>query len=183
MTDATYPIVPLCPECQGMGYTEDPLGRREPCPYCQQTGICQRRPCPDCRGQGYLDGSVPLGYPRLICRRCGGTGNVWKGTVPNYGSPMDPEDLSDAVRQVVALAQDRVGPDSIGAQQYHVDGQPQKFETMPLLGLIDYSIEEALDHINYGVMLTLRLDRLRRQVEEALKRSDVVLKEQPHEED
>lgn len=78
---------------------------------------------------------------------------------------MTPQDLADEVAVVVERAQSRVGPNSIGAQQYSVEGQPQKFETMDLLGLVDYSIEETLDLVNYGVMLTIRLDRLRDQIE------------------
>jgi hypothetical protein len=74
---------------------------------------------------------------------------------------MTPADLSDEVAKVVRDAQDRVGPDSIGARQYHVEGQPQKFETMSLDGLAEYMYEEALDLINYGVMMSIRALRLR----------------------
>lgn len=74
---------------------------------------------------------------------------------------MSPQELSDTVATVVARAQDRVGPGSIGAQQYSVPGQPQKFETMELDALLEYVEEEALDLINYGVMVVVRLERLR----------------------
>lgn len=82
-------------------------------------------------------------------------------TIPEVsGSPMTPEALADEVQRVVMEAQARVGPGSIGAEQYHVDGQPQKFETMPLDGLAEYMYEEALDLINYGVMMSIRARRL-----------------------
>lgn len=74
---------------------------------------------------------------------------------------MTPQELSDAVAEVVADAQARVGPDSIGARQYHVEGQPQRFESMPFADLIEYVREEALDLVNYGVMLTIRIQRLK----------------------
>jgi hypothetical protein len=113
--------------------------------------------CPDCKGTG----KGPEGF---ACWTCGGRG---KTSLPgiDYPTPMTPQTLSDAVADVVSRAQARVGPGSVGAEQYHVEGQPQKFERMDLTKLIDYSIEEALDHINYGVMLTIRLDRLRQDVE------------------
>lgn len=76
-----------------------------------------------------------------------------------------PEELSNAVKEVVALAQERVGPDSIGAQQYYVEGEPQKFETMTLSGFLVYTREEALDIINYGVMLVLKIDQIGKMAE------------------
>ena len=79
---------------------------------------------------------------------------------------MTPQELANEVATVVSRAQERVGPGSIGAEQYHVDGQPQRFETMPIDGLIEYATEETLDLVNYGVMLTIRLDRLRRVLEQ-----------------
>jgi len=77
---------------------------------------------------------------------------------------MTPQQLAERVEAVVERAQERVGPDSIGAQQYYVEGQPQKFETMDPEELIDYVTEEALDLVNYGVMLVIRLDRFRDRI-------------------
>jgi hypothetical protein len=79
---------------------------------------------------------------------------------------MNPQELADEVAAVVKRAQDRVGPGSIGAQQYHVEGQPQTFERMELDALLEYAIEETLDLINYGVMLTIRLDRMRESLKD-----------------
>lgn len=80
---------------------------------------------------------------------------------------MTPQELSDEVARVVEMAQSRVGPDSIGAQQYHVEGKPQKFETMDLAGLAEYMLEECLDHVNYGVMMSIRAMRLKAIAERA----------------
>jgi predicted ATP-dependent protease len=76
--------------------------------------------------------------------------------------PYTPQDLSNAILAVTEDAANRVGPDSIGAQQYYQEGQPQKFETMALEELITYAEEEALDLINYSVFLTLRLRDLKK---------------------
>lgn len=75
---------------------------------------------------------------------------------------MTSQELAEAVEDVVARAQSRVT--GIGAEQYS-QGTTQKFETMTLEGLVDYAIEETLDLVNYGVMLTIRLDRLRTALE------------------
>lgn len=81
-----------------------------------------------------------------------------------WPSPMTPQDVADAVETVMRRAQARVGPGSIGAQQYSAPGQPQKFETMSLDGLLDYYQEELLDVINYSTMLVIRLDRMRAEM-------------------
>lgn len=73
---------------------------------------------------------------------------------------MTPQELSDAVLDIVSLAQSRVGPDSIGAQQYYIEGQPQKFETMTFEQLLEYTLEESLDLVNYGVMQSIKILRL-----------------------
>ncbi len=75
---------------------------------------------------------------------------------------MTPQELSDAIATTVRLAQDRVGPGSIGEQQYYdKETGEQQFESMPLDQLLEYATEEALDFINYGVMLHIRFARLR----------------------
>jgi hypothetical protein len=90
-------------------------------------------------------------------------------------SPVSPTRLAELVRAyipaavaeaniVAALCADRVGPDSVGAKQYVVPGQPQKFETMDFDGLCDYYEEELRDLVNYAVMTHIRLGRLRAEV-------------------
>jgi hypothetical protein len=77
---------------------------------------------------------------------------------------MTPAELATNVRVFINLCTARVGPDSIGAKQYHVDGQPQKFETMPLDDLFEYIEEEIRDLANYATMLHIRIDRLRTEL-------------------
>ena len=71
--------------------------------------------------------------------------------------------LSVLVDEIVTKAQDRIlGP---GHEQYAgIDAEGnavQGFETMDLDDLITFIEEEALDLINYGVMLAIRIDRVR----------------------
>lgn len=75
---------------------------------------------------------------------------------------MTPQDLANEVEAMIRLCTDRVGPDSIGARQYHVEGKPQKFETMAFDDLAEYYEEELRDIINYAVMTHIRLGRLRK---------------------
>jgi hypothetical protein len=75
-----------------------------------------------------------------------------------------PNELSEAVALVVARAQARVGANSIGAQQYYVEGEPQRFEVLNWHDWFEYMREEALDIVTYGVMLNLRIDRLESEV-------------------
>ena len=70
----------------------------------------------------------------------------------------------EAHAAVVEDAQHRIL--GVGAQQY-TEGDQQKFETMPLLDLVEYAREETLDLVNYGVMLTLRIERLAEMVRAA----------------
>lgn len=76
---------------------------------------------------------------------------------------MNSTQLADEVNRIVYRAQSRVL--GVGRDQYvtrdALGEEVQKFEGMDLDALIEYAIEETLDHINYGVMLTLRLERLR----------------------
>ena len=71
---------------------------------------------------------------------------------------MTPQELSDAIGAIVQQAQDRIT--GVGAQQYHEEGKPQRFETMPLDGLHQYYREELLDIIIYAAMTIIRLDRI-----------------------
>jgi hypothetical protein len=75
---------------------------------------------------------------------------------------MTPEELANEVQAVIEECRERV--EGVGAQQYYVEGQPQKFETMPLDGLFEYAEEEIRDLIVYGVMTRIRLRRLREAV-------------------
>lgn len=74
---------------------------------------------------------------------------------------MTSEQLADEVARVVVDAQQRVL--GVGHDQY-ANGDEQKFEIMNLLDLIEYAREETLDLVNYGVMLTLRIERLREMI-------------------
>lgn len=75
---------------------------------------------------------------------------------------MNAQDLSNEVAATVALAQERVGPGSIGEQQYYDPiTNTQGFERMDLDDLLQYAEEEALDFINYGVMIRIRIAHLR----------------------
>lgn len=74
---------------------------------------------------------------------------------------MAPAEVAENVRRIVGLAQERVGPNSIGAQQYYREGQPQRFETMSLGDLVQYVEEEVLDLVNYSCMLYIRLERIK----------------------
>src|SRR5690348_9692888 len=70
---------------------------------------------------------------------------------------MKSSELAVEVQQVVLDAQARIM--GIGKEQYE-EGDQQKFETMPLDGLLDYFVEELLDQINYSVMNIIRVRRL-----------------------
>jgi hypothetical protein len=76
---------------------------------------------------------------------------------------MTPVELAADVEAAIAECRERV--EGVGAQQYYVPGQPQKFETMPLDGLFEYAEEELRDLVVYAVMLRIRLRRLREHVE------------------
>lgn len=45
----------------------------------------------------------------------------------------------------------------VGQAQYGADDGSQRFEMLPLPELLEYAREEALDLINYGTMLAIRL--------------------------
>lgn len=75
---------------------------------------------------------------------------------------MTPEQLSQRVGEIVALAQERVGPNSIGAQQYYDAATgTQGFERMSPGQLLTYVQEECLDLINYGCMMWLKMNTVR----------------------
>ena len=73
---------------------------------------------------------------------------------------MEPSELAEEVKDVLLRAVSRVGPDSIGAQQYHEVGKPQKFETITLADLKQMYLEEFEDIVNYAVMAHIRVRRL-----------------------
>lgn len=70
---------------------------------------------------------------------------------------MSPEKLADHFTDFVTDCKDRIL--TVGAEQYS-EGDTQKFETMPLLGLVQYAREEAQDLAVYAAMLDIRLSRL-----------------------
>lgn len=72
---------------------------------------------------------------------------------------MTPQELATEVDAFIRQCTDRIT--GIGAQQYHVDGQPQKFETMEFDALAEYYEEELRDIANYAAMTHIRLKRLR----------------------
>jgi NTP pyrophosphatase (non-canonical NTP hydrolase) len=74
---------------------------------------------------------------------------------------MTPKELASECQAFIAKATGRIT--GIGAEQYHVEGQPQRFETMPLDGLFEYAEEELLDLANYAAMLNIRMRRLREE--------------------
>lgn len=73
---------------------------------------------------------------------------------------MEPAELAESVEAVIRMATARVGPDSIGAQQYHTPGEPQKFEVINIGKMIEMYQEELLDIINYAVMTLIKMDRM-----------------------
>lgn len=72
---------------------------------------------------------------------------------------MPPQELADEVESIIRECRERV--EDVGAQQYYVEGQPQKFESMQLDGLFEYAEEEIRDLVVYAVMLRIRIRRLR----------------------
>lgn len=84
---------------------------------------------------------------------------------------MKSEELADDVKRVAIIADAQARILGVGREQY-TEGDEQQFETMPLQDLIEYAREEALDLINYGVMLTLRIERLAALVGIAEDRAD-----------
>ena len=87
---------------------------------------------------------------------------------------MNAQNLSDEVIATVMLAQERVGPGSIGEQQYYdALTNTQGFERMDFDSLLQYAEEEALDFINYGVMIRIRIARLRNQIAAARAAAEV----------
>lgn len=84
---------------------------------------------------------------------------------------MTPAELAAEVEAAIAECRERV--EGVGAQQYYVPGQPQRFEFMDLDGLFEYAEEEVRDGIVYLVMLRIRMRRLRQMVA-ATRLGDVV---------
>ena len=72
---------------------------------------------------------------------------------------MSPEELSTEVDRFIRDARSRIV--GVGADQYHTEGEPQRFETLDLDHLFEYVREALLDLANYAVMLGIRVERLR----------------------
>jgi hypothetical protein len=70
---------------------------------------------------------------------------------------VSPEELSARFHHFMGECTHRIL--TVGAEQYS-EGDTQKFETMPLLGLVQYAREEAQDLAVYAAMLDIRLSRL-----------------------
>jgi hypothetical protein len=77
---------------------------------------------------------------------------------------MTSEQLAAEVARVVGDAQSRIL--GVGAEQY-TEAEGQKFERMAIPDLLEYVREETLDLVNYGVMLTIRIERLQVAIAEA----------------
>lgn len=75
---------------------------------------------------------------------------------------MTPDELATEVDQFIRLCTDRIV--GIGAQQYHEEGKPQRFETMSFDALAEYYEEELRDIANYAAMSHIRLRRMRDEV-------------------
>lgn len=78
--------------------------------------------------------------------------------VVNYGSGVDPADLSDFIMSTAALAAERVR--GIGADQY--GGEIQKFETKTVDELTRDILEEVADVIAYASMIAIKAASLNR---------------------
>lgn len=72
---------------------------------------------------------------------------------------MTSEELAKEIEETVHLAQERVT--GIGDQQYST-ADVQRFEDVPIDKVMQDIEEEALDIISYGVMLRIRVARLRK---------------------
>lgn len=66
--------------------------------------------------------------------------------------------LATELALTVVDAQERIL--GVGADQYD-DQTHQRFEVMDVPALVEYAHEEALDLVAYGVMLSIRLRRLK----------------------
>jgi hypothetical protein len=69
---------------------------------------------------------------------------------------VSPEELADEVGHFIRQCRGRIL--GIGAEQYS-EAEGQKFETMPLIELIQYAREEAQDLAVYAAMIDIRLSR------------------------
>lgn len=85
------------------------------------------------------------------------------GTVPPFG--MSSAQLADEVAEAITRATSRIV--GTGNEQYSADGF-QKFESMPIGDLLEYTLEELDDVINYSVMLQIRFRRILEGVRKAI---------------
>lgn len=90
---------------------------------------------------------------------------------------MEPAELAEEVKNVMLRACSRVGPGSIGAEQYHTEGEPQKFEKITFEQLREMYLEELEDIITYATMTHIRVRRLF----EDLEKLDAMRSDQPAE--
>lgn len=91
---------------------------------------------------------------------------------------VSPEKLANRTESLIRHCVGRVGPESIGAEQYYDEQtDTQKFETMSVDELLQYYQEEAMDMINYGVMFYIRLDAARTVIAERLSQGKISLED------
>lgn len=78
---------------------------------------------------------------------------------------MSPAQLAAEVGEFIEKAQKRVT--GVGADQYDNGTEGQKFEGLPVAELFDWAEEELLDVAVYAAMLSIRIQRLKKAVEDA----------------
>jgi len=96
-------------------------------------------------------------------------GGPWDGTdspasaVPVFApAGMNVHQLSDAQRDFTAYARRRI--EGVGAAQYS-GGDRQKFEDMTVGRIVDETLDELADVVNYCTFMAVQLQRLKQRVE------------------
>lgn len=84
-------------------------------------------------------------------------------SAPDFG--LSSAELATEVADAITRATSRIV--GVGNEQYSKDGF-QKFETMPLTDLMEGTLEELDDIINYSVMLQIRFRRILKSVTKAI---------------
>ncbi|WP_433224446.1 hypothetical protein [Microtetraspora malaysiensis] len=75
---------------------------------------------------------------------------------------MTSEQLAKAVEQAIKNTRGRIL--GVGREQYELADGRQGFEDMSIRELLDWASEEAEDIIVYGVMLQIRIQRVKRAI-------------------
>jgi len=84
-------------------------------------------------------------------------------TFPQWG--ISTAELALAQQDFTTYARDRLS--GTGQEQYSMPGH-QAFEDMTVSRLIDETLDELADIVNYSTFLAIQLQRLKRKLEEAL---------------